>query len=73
MFDKVCNLYKRIMKHDADAINEIKTLEEAKEIIEMMACNAYLTYQTYQDALDECVNQVDRFNKMEWINNEDGC
>lgn len=62
MFDRICNLYKRIMKHDVDAINEIKTLEEAKEIIKMMVCNAYLTYQTYQDALDECVNQVERFN-----------
>lgn len=73
MFDKVCKLYKRIMKHDTTAVHEIETLEEAKEIIKMMPCNMYLTYQTYQNALDECVNQVERFNKMEWINNEDGC
>lgn len=70
MIDRLCQLYKRIMKSDVNAINEIKTLEEAKEIIKMMACNMYLTYQTYQDTLDECVNQVDRFNKMEWIDNE---
>lgn len=62
MLTRLCNLYKRIMKRDTKAIDEIKTLEEAKEIIKMMACNAYLTHQAYQDALDECVNQVERFN-----------
>lgn len=40
MFNKVCKLYKRIMKNDISAIDDIETLEEAKEIIKMMACNA---------------------------------
>lgn len=35
-------LYKRIMKHDSSAIDEIESLEEAKEIIKMITCNVYL-------------------------------
>ena len=59
------------MKNDANAIDDITTLEEAKEIIKMMLSNAYLTYLSYQCAWDECVNQVERFNRMECDNNED--
>lgn len=36
MGDKKYGLYKRIMKRDSKAINEIETLEEAKEIIRML-------------------------------------
>lgn len=36
MGDKKYGLYKRIMKHDSKAIDEIETLEEAKEIIRML-------------------------------------
>lgn len=36
--NRVCELHKRIMKNDVNAIDEIETLEEAKEIIAMMAC-----------------------------------
>lgn len=42
MTDRKYNLYKRIMKHDQKAIDEIESLEEAKEIIKMMASNVYL-------------------------------
>jgi len=48
MFDRVCELYKRIMKHDVKAIDEIKTLEEAREIIKMMASNVFFNGQIYQ-------------------------
>ena len=43
MFDKVCKLHKRIMKNDISAIDDIETIEEAKEIIKMMACNTVNT------------------------------
>lgn len=36
MSDRIYGLYKRIMKRDPNAINEIETLEEAKEIIKML-------------------------------------
>jgi hypothetical protein len=45
-------LYKRIMKRDFKAIDEIKTLEQAKEIINMMTGNVYLNGKIY--------NQLDR-------------
>ncbi len=48
MFNPICELYKRIMKHDIRAIEEIETLEEAKEIIKMMANNVFLNGQIYQ-------------------------
>lgn len=41
-FEEICGLYKRIMKRDPNAIEEIQTLDEAKEIIKMMVENAYL-------------------------------
>lgn len=40
-------LYKRIMKRDPKAIDEIETLEEAKEIIKMMTGNVYLNGEVY--------------------------
>lgn len=39
MFKRVCELHKRIMKNDVSAIDDIETLEEAKEIIKMLASN----------------------------------
>lgn len=48
MSDKKYSLYKRIMKHDLKAIDEIESLEEAKEIIQMMSGNIYLNGQMYQ-------------------------
>lgn len=41
-------LYKRIMKHDPKAIEEIESLEEAKEIIKMITGNVYLNGEVYQ-------------------------
>lgn len=48
MSDKKYGLYKRIMKHDPKAIDEIETLEEAKEIIKMITGNVYLNGEIYQ-------------------------
>ena len=36
MANNIYSLYKRIMKRDPKAIDEIETLEEAKEIIKML-------------------------------------
>jgi hypothetical protein len=41
-------LYKRIMKHDPKAIDEIESLEEAKEIIKMITENLYLHSIVYE-------------------------
>lgn len=48
MSDRKYGLYKRIMKHDPKAIDEIESLEEAKEIIQMMRGNVYLNGQIYR-------------------------
>lgn len=48
MSDRKYGLYKRIMKHDPKAIDEIESLEEAKEIIKMITGNIYLNGQVYQ-------------------------
>lgn len=45
-------LYKRIMKRDPKAIDEIETLKQAKDIIKMMTGNVYLNVKAY--------NQLDR-------------
>lgn len=42
MSDRKYKLYKRIMKRDPKAINEIETLEEAKEVLSMIIGNQYL-------------------------------
>lgn len=41
-------LYKRIMKHDIKAVDDIHTLEDAKEIIKMISGNVYLNGEMYQ-------------------------
>lgn len=48
MNNKIYKLYKRIMKHDPKAIDEIESLEEAKEIIKMMVGNVYLHSKVYE-------------------------
>lgn len=40
-------LYKRIMKHDPKAIDEIETLEDAKELIKTITGNTYLNGEVY--------------------------
>ena len=40
--DRIYGLYKRIMKHDLKAVDEIESLDEAKEIIKMITGNTYL-------------------------------
>lgn len=44
MSDRNYELYKRIMKHDSEAIDEINSLEEAKEIIELLSSTMHLIY-----------------------------
>lgn len=48
MSDRKYGLYKRIMKRDPKAIDEIETLEEAKEILKMVMGNTYLNGEFYQ-------------------------
>lgn len=43
MDSKIYELHKRIMKNDMDTIDEIETLEEAKEIIKMIVSNIFLS------------------------------
>lgn len=43
----IYGLYKRIMKRDPKAVDDINTLEEAKEIIKMVMGNTYLNGETY--------------------------
>lgn len=47
MNENIYQLYKQIMKRKLNAIDEIKTLEEAKVIITMMTGNAYLDSLPY--------------------------
>ena len=42
MNNRIYELHKRIMKHDVQAIDDIKTLEEAKEVIKMIVGNQLL-------------------------------
>ena len=47
MIEKKYGLYKRIMKRDPKAIDEIESLDEAKEIIKMIMGNTYLNGEIY--------------------------
>ena len=47
MNKNIYQLYKQIMKRKLDAIDEIKTLEDAKLIITMITGNAYLNSLPY--------------------------
>lgn len=44
----IYSLYKRVMKRDPRAIDEIESLEEAKEIIGMMLGNHYMHNTAYE-------------------------
>lgn len=57
MPDRKYNLYKRIIKHDPKAIDEIESMEEAKEIIKMMAGNVYLNGELY-NLQQECKDRL---------------
>lgn len=48
MYNRICDIYKRIMKRDPKSIDDIESLEEAKEIISMMTGNVYLNGDIYQ-------------------------
>ena len=48
MDNRIYSLYKRIMKRHPEAINEIESLEDAKEIIRLMTGNVYLNGKIYQ-------------------------
>lgn len=56
MSDRIYGLYKRIMKRDPRAIDEIESLEEAKEIIKMITGNTYLNGEVYNllQGADKC-------------------
>lgn len=59
MSDKKYGLYKRIMKRDQKAIDEIETLEEAKEIIKMITGNVYLNGEIYQMVQEITDNNIE--------------
>ena len=52
MDNKKYGLYKRIMKRDPKAIDEIETLDEAKEMLKMMAGNIFLNGKVYNDLIN---------------------
>lgn len=44
------DLYKRIMKHDPKAVDDIQTLDEAKEIIKMLVSRViYFNNEMYEE------------------------
>ena len=47
MKTEIYQKYKQIMKRKLNAVDEIKTLEEAKEIINLMTGNTYLNSLPY--------------------------
>lgn len=46
--NRIYCLYKRIMKRDPKAIDEIESLEEGKQIISMIVGNFYLHGEVYR-------------------------
>lgn len=46
--NNIYDLYKRIMKHDSKAVDDIQTLDEAKGIIKMITGNVYLNGKIYE-------------------------
>ena len=59
-FDRVCELHKRILKHDTTATDEIETLEEAKEIIKMMESSLMYYVWTYQMGLKAIISEIEK-------------
>ena len=52
--NKIYSLYKRIMKHDPKAIDDIQTLDEAKEIIKMLASRVvYFNNEMYEELYEK--------------------
>ena len=51
--NSIDKLYKRIMKHNPKAVDDIKTLDEAKEIIKMITGNVYLNGKIYEILKEE--------------------
>ena len=51
--NNIYGLYKRIMKHDPKAVDDIQTLDEAKEIIKMIIGNVYLNGEIYEILKEE--------------------
>ena len=51
--NSIYNLYKRIMKHDPKAVDDIQTLDDAKEIIKMITGNVYLNGEIYEILKEE--------------------
>lgn len=75
----VYELYKRIMKHDQNAVDEIESLEQAKDIIKMIlqtdTNNAHITMKKRQIiALRECsFCMIEEYNgKVECTKNRFG-
>lgn len=56
MNNKIYKLHKRIMKNDMNAIDEIETLEDAKEIIKMIVSKLFLHTLAYRqmEHIKEC-------------------
>ena len=48
MNSKIYDLYKRIMKNDVKAVDEIETLEDAKKIIKMIVSDLVLFILEYK-------------------------
>ena len=52
--NNIYSLYKRIMKHDPNAIDDIQTLDEAKEIIKMLASRVvYFNNEMYEELYEK--------------------
>lgn len=50
----IYSLYKRIMKHDPKAVDDIQTLDEAKEIIKMFASRVvYFNNEMYEELYEK--------------------
>lgn len=69
MVNNIYSLHKRIMKGDSKAINEIETLEEAKEIIRMLVGSTQwikvdngLYHMDFDKAVEVVVENSHRWN-----------
>ena len=51
--NNIYDLYKRIMKHDSKVVDDIQTLDQAKEIIKMIIGNVYLNGEIYEILKEE--------------------
>nr|DAH11401.1 MAG TPA: hypothetical protein [Bacteriophage sp.] len=52
--NNIYSLYKRIMKHDPKAIDDIQTLDEAKEIIRMLSSKmVYFNNEMYEELYEK--------------------